>query len=399
MIRRIGATTEKVELDLTIHSVRVHLDVPCALKVVVKRGKHKSETQELRYHMRTGVVFFDHEIRLPVTLYKRGRSYQEKQMTLRLVRVLGNHQFKDGKCKINLNEIASTSTALFREDIPLKHSLDKHALVCISLNIAKQSGSEVGSPGKSVSTPPGSKYGRGLEGNRSELKVNTVHDETDSRETGQTPVTAGANSAYYSPESRGIAWSPVSAQPHAINSLYSSPGYPQTRKSDREYVGDASPLSAPIKPGSFAPIPKQSVDSHFEESEKPFKSSLLKLIKVEESLEDETKAASAGTSISEEEAPNPAAEFIDTLSDGEEEAKAMQERKRAFRLDLSKGSRPGQLVYSGESGRNIELPVTTMKSVPPNKKSKEKLLETEEERAGMAVTRERGSACSGCILQ
>lgn len=392
MIRRIGATTEKVELDLTIHSVRVHLDVPCALKVVVKRGKHRSETQELRYHMRTGVVFFDQQIRLPVTLYKRGHSYQEKQMTFRLVRVLGNHHFKDGKCKVNLNEIASTSTSLFREDIPLKHSLDKHALVCISMTIAKQSGSEVGSPGKSVRTPSGSIYGRGLEGNRSGLKVNTVHDETDSRETDQTPVTAGAKSAYYSPEYRGITWSPVSAQPQTIDSLYSSPGYPQR---DREY----SPLSVPIKPDSFSPVLKQSVDSHLEYSEKPFKSSLLKLIKVEESHEDETKAASAGTSSSEEEAPNPAAEFIDALSDGEEEAKAIQERKRAFRLDLSKGSRPGQQVCIGERGRDIELPVTSMKSVPPNKKSKEKLLEAEEERTGMAVTRERGSACSGCILQ
>lgn len=421
MIRRIGAATEKLELNLTIHSVRVHLDVPCALKVVAKRGKHKSETPELRYHMRTGVVFFEQEIRLPVTLYKRGSAYQIKKIAFRLVRVVGSHCFKDGKGKVNLNEIANTGLSLFKEDIPLKQSLDKHALVCISLSLIKRS-TDPESPAQSLK-PQSANFTQRLQESRSDLRVNPVRVDCRAEQT--TPMTAGVDSTCFSPEIRGSNWSPVSAQMQSIGSQSGSPGYRQWLQEGRERRNsckteeDSSPVSPPFQANSFrqaSPVLKKSTSLRFDQPEKSLKSPLIKLIKVEESLEEDDhygqKAASAGTSSSEGEAPNPAAEFRDEslLSDGEEQAKAAQERKRAFRLDLSK---PDLLLSRNCAGekltkaeeklakavQSMEFPLTSMKTAQPNKQSKETVITDEENRMGVAGMRERGTVCSGCTVQ
>ena len=391
MIRRIGTATEKSELHLTIHSVRVHLDVPCTLKVVAKRGKHKSETAELRYHMRTGVVFFEQEIRLPVTLYKRGSSYQEKTIAFRLVRVVGSHYFKDGKGKVNLNEVANTGVSLYKEDVHLKESLDKDALVCISLSLSKCSGSPE-PPAQALKQPVGSG-----------LRVDPVRGVC--RGGQGTPVTAGAATTSFSPETRGSNWSPTSAQ---------TQGYSQWLQSGRERRNSAKTEegSSPLSP----PHSLTKASRPLEDSQKPFKSPLLKLIKVEESLYEDDhfrqKAASAGTSSSEAEAPDPVAEFRDEslLSDGEEEAKSVQERKRAFRLDLSKPecllpqqcNRGKPVIIEetlGETLKTEGIPLTSMRTGQPNQHSKEKTLGAEEQRTGMAGVRERGSVCSGCTVQ
>lgn len=429
MIRRLGTTSEKFQLEMTIHSVHVKLDVPCALKVVIKRGKHKSETQELRYPMQSGVVFFEQEVKLPVTLYKRGSSYQEKPIEFRLVRVVGDHYFKDGKGAMDLNGVAATGVPVFREDVPLKKSLDKDAVVCVSLDLIRQSDDDVPSirsQRHAATAPPV----RMPEANRTGLRIDPVHVpagvDTDSAEDYRTPMTAGPSSTYFSPEARGREWSPVSEQIPTINSLYESPDVPYSQHEDPKESpgteGNLSPASAPLKsilsrPDSRkeAPVFKKSVSLRFEEPEEDPDSPLLKLVKVVESQEDEDpyEKKSLTSSSSEEEAPCPDVEHRDEeeLSDGEKEAKDAQERKRAFRLDLSKSDLPASQEFTnGEdtssdeepvlvSSRPVGPPVTSLKTAVPNKQSKERAIAREEKKTGMQATNGRSAACSGCALQ
>ena len=428
MIRRLGTTSEKFQLEMTIHSVHVNLDVPCALKVVIKRGKHKCETQELRYSMQSGVVFFEQEVKMPVTLYKRGSSYQEKPIEFRLVRVVGDHYFKDGKGAMDLNGVATTGVPVFREDVPLKKSLDKDAVVCVSLDLIKQSDDDVPpirSQKHAATAPPV----RMPEANRTGLRIDPVHVpvdvDADSTEDYRTPMTAGPTSTYFSPEARGREWSPVSEQIPTINSLYGSPDVPHSHREDPKESpgteGALSPASAPLKsilsrPDSkkAAPVLKKSVSLRFEEEEDP-DSPLLKLVKVVEAQEDEDpyEKKSLTSSSSEEEAPCPESEHRDEeeLSDGEKEAKDAQERKRAFRLDLSKSEGPasqgftnGEDTSSDEepvlvSSRPVGPPSTSLKTAVPNQQSKERAIAREERKTGMQATNGRSAACSGCTLQ
>lgn len=431
MIRRLGTTAEKFELEMTIHAVHINLDVPCALKVVVKRGKHKSETQEMRYSMQSGVVFFEQEVKLPVTLYKRGSSYQEKPIAFRLVRVVGDHYFKDGKGTMDLNGVAVTGVPVFREDVPLKKSLDKNAVVCVSLNLTKLNGENepsLRSQKHAATAPPV----RVPEANRIGLRIDPVHvsvdREIDSTEDYRTPMTAGPTSTYFSPEPRVAKWSPVSEQVPIIDSLYGSPEVSHSNQGEREIRGSLeaeeglSPVSAPLKsilsrPDSrkLPPVLKKSVSLKFQEPDESPDSPLLKLVKVVESQEEEDhyeKKLQTPSSSSEEEAPSPAVEHRDDaeLSDGEKEAKEVQERKRAFRLNLSKADTPvPQSFTNGDDTSSDEEPilvsskpvgpVTLMKTAVPNKQSKEKAMAAEERRTGMPPTSERSAACSGCALQ
>jgi len=422
MIRRLGTTAEKFELEMTIHAVHINLDVPCALKVVVKRGKHKSETQELRYSMKSGVVFFEQEVKLPVTLYKRGSSYQEKPIAFRLVRVVGDHYIKDGKGSMDLNGVAVTGVPVFREDVPLKKSLDKDAVVCVSLNLIKlndEASPSIRSQKHAATAPPV----RIPEANRNGLRIDPVHVpvdmEADSPKDYQTPLTAGPASTYFSPEARVPKWSPVSEQVPTVDSLYGSPEVTHSNQGEREAEEDFSPVSAPLKsilsrPGSrkVPPVLKKSVSLKFQEPDEDPDSPLLKLVKVVESQEEDRyeKKPHTPSSSSEEEAPSPAVEHRDEeeLSDGEKETREAQERKRSFRLDLSK-AQPAvpQSFTNGEDTSSDEEPVlvkpagpvTLMKAAVPNKQSKEKAMAIEEKRTGMPPTSERSSSCSGCILQ
>ena len=385
--------------------------------------------------MRSGVVFFEQEIKIPVTLYKRGGSYQEKPIAFRLVRVVGSHYFKDGKGSIDLNEVALTGVPLFREDVPLKKSQDKNAVVCISLELCKPA-EELEAAMRShkhASTAPPTRL---PDANRTGLRINAVHvpvsTESDSPDFHHTPVTAGPTSTYYSPDTKGSDWSPVSAQISVPRTQFSSPNVVQVRRSGVETGespgtdGSMSPVSAPLKSilsqrdsRKDVPVLKKSVSLKFDAQEEKPESPLLKLIKVEETLEDEDlyekkwKVEQVGSSGSEEEAPSPATEHRneEELSDGEKQTREAQERKRAFRLDLSKAEVQPQQTKEFTNGEDTSSdeepivvkspapPVTLMKNATPNKQSKEKALAAEEQKTGLPATRERSTVCHGCSLQ
>ncbi|CAG9317806.1 unnamed protein product [Blepharisma stoltei] len=133
LIQRIGSSTEAYLLELTIHSVTINIPYPAKLKVVVERGKkYREETPAVENDVVLGTTFLEHTVLIPVTMFRKNRSYLKKFASFQLLQIVKNKSVKNGSVKLDLSKIFTYSTDFEKENIRLKHCSDKNAIICIS---------------------------------------------------------------------------------------------------------------------------------------------------------------------------------------------------------------------------------------------------------------------------
>ncbi|CAG9314264.1 unnamed protein product [Blepharisma stoltei] len=132
---RIVPKKHKFNLDIQVHYVKAQYGETGLIKILVKRGKQKQETQPMPYNSLNGEVILEYPISFIVHMIKRGKNWVKKHVSFQVLEIRGKSTKKLGEAALEFSQIASTLEPFTKFELVLAKSPDKAAKICVSVDL------------------------------------------------------------------------------------------------------------------------------------------------------------------------------------------------------------------------------------------------------------------------
>lgn len=146
--QKLGVERIKNRLVVDVHYLKMKTSQNTNVFVEVTRSKNsKKETAMVVLDSNNPLVNFEHQAVFEVKMQKKGKKYEKKFFSVKVIQVKGVEMNENGRVKIDFSQIPALKKPIVKREVPLQHCSDKAAIICISVSLeailTKNSGKNV----------------------------------------------------------------------------------------------------------------------------------------------------------------------------------------------------------------------------------------------------------------